>query len=227
MRIVPDASTSISIELQNGRRSEWSLRGPLARSEERRFTSPATLIGVRMRPGVACLVSGLAAHTLVGRRIKLSAIEACRTFIANPQTPQIPAQLIDALERFLIERLRNASVPDVVARALDEIQRGHGSRRVAEIAACSGVSVRHLSRLMRDWVGYGPKRFANIVRFQQTLKQIERSPERSSAVLALETGYFDQSHLTSAMGRFAGTTPRHLASTSVADFSKTFCDDTP
>ena len=138
-----------------------------------------------------------------------------------------PEQCIDVLQRFLIERLRNASVHGVVARALREIEREHGCLRVAEIAARCHVSPRHLNRLMRDWVGYGPKYFANMVRFQATLKQIEDSPTRPAAALASETGYFDQAHLTLDLARFAAATPRQLASSRVADFSKTRCDDPP
>jgi len=88
------------------------------------------------------------------------------------------------------------------------------------------VSPRHLNRLMRTWVGYGAKRLANVTRFQQTLTLMKDSPQPAAA-LASETGFSDQSHLALDVGRFAGTTPGHLASTGVADFSKTRCDDLP
>jgi AraC-like DNA-binding protein len=217
IRIVPDGSTSISIHLQEGRPAGWFLRGPLILPEERQFNSPAALIGVRLRPGVAFLLSGIPAHTMVGRRIRLSAMPVLRE--------QTHEQRIDALEQFLIERLKNTSVHSVVARALHEIESDHGSPSVTDIAARCNVSPRHLNRLMRVWVGYGPKRFASIVRFQATLKEIEHSPSRPAAALASETGYFDQAHLTMNLARFAGSTPRRLAATSVSDFSKTSCDD--
>ena len=115
----------------------------------------------------------------------------------------------------------------IVARALHEIEREHGCLTVAQIAARCHVSSRHLHRLMRIWVGYGPKYLARMVRFQATLKQMEESPTRSAAALASETGYFDQAHLALDLARFAAATPRHLASSCVADFSKTRCDDAP
>ena len=219
IRIVPDGSTSISIQLQEGRPSEWFLRGPLVRPDERQFKSPATLIGVRLRPGVAFLLSGIPADAMVGRRMRLTELSL------EELDPQTPEQRIGALERFLIERLRNTSVHSVVARALHEIESDHGSPRVNDIATRCNVSPRHLNRLMRVWVGYGPKRFASIVRFQATLKEIEHSPSRPAAALASETGYFDQAHLTMNLARFAGATPRRLAASSVSDFSKTSCDD--
>jgi AraC-like DNA-binding protein len=223
LRIVPDGSTSISIELQ-GRPSEWSLRGPLVRPEERRFTSAATLVGVRLRPGVAFLLSRIAADETVGRRLDVSTIPAFRELAEEDPAPQTPAQCIDVLQRFLIGRLRSASVNHVVAKALHEIERNPTCPRIGDIAARCQVSPRHLNRLMRIWVGYGPKRLARVVRFQTALEQIEQSPTQSGAALASNAGYFDQSHLTSDLARFAGATPGHLASRCVADFSKTRCD---
>jgi hypothetical protein len=78
---------------------------------------------------------------------------------------------------------------------------------------------------MRTWVGYGAKRWARIARFQTALEQMEQSPRRSGAALASESGYFDQSHLTLDMTRLAAATPGDLASSSVADFYKTRCDE--
>jgi AraC-like DNA-binding protein len=77
---------------------------------------------------------------------------------------------------------------------------------------------------MRDWVGYGPKRYAGIVRFQSTLAQMERAPQLSVASLATEIGYFDQSHLAVEVARYTGATPGRLISERVSDFSKTRCD---
>jgi AraC-like DNA-binding protein len=225
IRVVPDGSTAISIELPQGRPSGWFLRGPLVRPEERRFPSPATLVGIRLRPGVAFLLTGIAAHAMVGRRVRVNGSAAFDELVCAEAGLLTPEECIDVLQRFLIGRLRNANVHDVVARAIHEIEREHGCLRVADIAARCHVSPRHLNRLMRDWVGYGPKYFANIVRFQATLKQMEKSPTRSAAALAAETGYFDQAHLSLDLGRFAAATPRRLASSSVADFSKTRCDD--
>ena len=62
IRIVPDGTTSIPILLQNNERPRWFLRGPMVRPEERRFTSPALLIGVRLRPGVILLVAFIPVH---------------------------------------------------------------------------------------------------------------------------------------------------------------------
>src|SRR5262249_2283067 len=141
--------------------------------------------------------------------------------------PDTPAECIDALQRFLLQRLEHAAVSSVVAAAIHEIERSHGGVRVADLARVCGVSARHLHRLLRVWVGYGPKRYANIVRFQATLHEMEHVRDRTAAALASQNGYFDQAHLALDLARFAAATPGRLASVGVADFSKTRCDDLP
>jgi methylphosphotriester-DNA--protein-cysteine methyltransferase len=225
IRVVPDGSAAISIQLQKSQRPVWCLRGPLVQPEERRFTSPAMLIGIRLRPGVSFLLSRIPTHTLVGRRIPLEKTRGFDELVAEELRPCTPERCIDVLQRFLLRRLEHASLHGIVAAALREIEREHGCLRVPDLAARCRVSSRHLHRLMRVWVGYGPKYYANIVRFQATLHEMDDVPGHTAAALASDNGFFDQAHLTLDLARFAGATPGHLTSRSVADFSKTRCDD--
>lgn len=246
VRAVPDGSTAIYIQLEKGLPAEWCLRGPLLRPSERRFESEACIVGVRLRPAVTHLLTGIRADSLVDRRIALSRIASFRRTLSSQRSQRTittsdlcvlselcvprrssPAEYIAALERVLVDRLKDAAVHDVVAAAIREIEREHGSVPVGDVADRCGVSVRHLNRLMRVWVGYGAKRFATVIRFQATLHQMEQSPRPSPASLASDNGYFDQSHLSADVARFAGATPGQLSSTAVADFSKTRCDDLP
>jgi len=227
LRVVPDGSTAISIGFQNDQPAEWSLRGPLIRPEERRFSGPAVLIGIRLLPGVAFLLSGISAHTIVGRRVALGGLAAFHDLVSAEIHPHTPGRCIEVLQRFLLQRLEHASLHHTVAAALHEIEREHGCVRVPDLAARCRVSSRHLHRLMRTWVGYGPKGYANVIRFQATLHEMDDTRGRTAADLASEAGYYDQAHLALDLARFAGATPRRLASTGVADFSKTRCDDLP
>jgi AraC-like DNA-binding protein len=227
IRVVPDGSTAISIQLQQGRPPEWILRGPLLRPDERHFTSPATLVGIRLRPGVAFLLSGIPAYTIVGRRVELSGTTAFHELVAEDVTSCSPTRCIDVLQRFLLWRLEHAALHGTIAAALQEIEREHGSVRVPDLAAHCRVSSRHLHRLMRIWVGYGPKYYASIIRFQATLHEMDDTPGRSAAALAVGNGFFDQAHLTVDVNRFGGETPGRLAAAGVADFSKTRCNDLP
>jgi methylphosphotriester-DNA--protein-cysteine methyltransferase len=227
IRVVPDGSTAISIQLQNNHAPEWVFRGPLVRPDERRFDAPAVLVGIRLLPATAFLLTRTPMHTFVGRRIRSSEAPAFRDLAAEDLRPFTPERCIDVLQRYLLKRLEGAQLHHTVVAALREIDREHGSLRVPEVAARCRVSSRHLNRLMRVWIGYGPKCHARIVRFQATLHEMEHVPARTGAALASEAGFFDQAHLTLELARFAGTTPAALTASGVSDFSKTRCDDIP
>jgi AraC-like DNA-binding protein len=224
VRVVPDGTTSICIEQAQNAASEAYLRGPLLQPTELRFAAPSTLVGIRLRPGIAFMLTSVPAHTMVNRRIRLGECAALSELASTEALSRSADDAIAALQAFLLQRLESASLHPIVATALAEIQREKGSVSVAEVADRCGTSERNLGRLMRDWIGYGPKRYAGIVRFQATLMQMERAPEQPVAALASESGYFDQAHLTVDVGRYAGSTPGRLISTSVSDFSKTRCD---
>ena len=224
VRAVPDGTTSISIELRGNHGFDGYLRGPLLRPLELRFSAPTILIGVRLRPGVAFKLSGIPAHSMVDRRIPLQDCAVFRELVSLEPVPHTATQWIAALQRLLIDRLEGAVLHPVVASALAEIHAEHGLISVADVAARCETSERHLGRLMRDWIGYGPKRYAGIVRFQATLAHMERAPALPAATLATQIGYFDQAHMSVDVGRYAGATPGHLKSSHVADFSKTRCD---
>ena len=129
IRVVPDGTTAISIQLQKSGPSEWFLRGPLLRPDERRFTAPAMLIGVRLRPGVAFMLSRIAAHLMVDRRIDLSRCEPFRELVSIDPSEHTSGQCIDVLQRFLVDRLETANLHALVATALAEIDRERGCLR--------------------------------------------------------------------------------------------------
>src|SRR5215510_8060119 len=118
IRVVPDGTTAISVQRQKSGCSEWFLRGPLLRPDERRFTAPTTLIGVRLRPGVAFMLSGIPAQSIVNRRISLSRFAAFRDLVSIDVSEHTPSQCIETLQDFLINRLENSNTDSIVATAL-------------------------------------------------------------------------------------------------------------
>src|SRR5580765_553911 len=99
IHVVPDGSTAISMQFLDGEPAEWFLRGPLVRPETRRYASGATVIGIRLRPGVAFLLSGISADAMVGCHLRVSELEAFQELIAVQPSPRTPAECIDVLQR--------------------------------------------------------------------------------------------------------------------------------
>jgi AraC-like DNA-binding protein len=56
-------------------------------------------------------------------------------------------------------------------------------------------------------VGLNPKLFNRIARFQGVLEKVDPLPEPAWEQVALEYGYFDQSHLIRDFVEFSGSSP--------------------
>ena len=83
---------------------------------------------------------------------------------------------------------------------------------MADVADRVYVSERQLERRFAERVGYGPKTFQRIARFQRAVGQLEREGSELARVAAVSAGYADQAHLTRESRRLAGLSPRELVS---------------
>jgi AraC-like DNA-binding protein len=116
---------------------------------------------------------------------------------------------LDALERFLLERLHGARELHAAASAASErLLRTAGRERVAALARETGLSERRLHELFRLQVGVAPKRYARILRFRHALVRLSGEPEDELADVAQDCGYFDQAHLCRDFRDLAQLTPQ-------------------
>ena len=123
-----------------------------------------------------------------------------------------PAQWELVAERYLLKRLRRLDVSAesrIAGHAAAAMQRSRGRVGVAEIAARSSVSPRHLERAFQEQVGVSPKVFGRLLRLDHAL-ELARSGTNWAEV-ASACGYFDQSHLVRDFRAMTGATPVQFA----------------
>jgi len=100
-------------------------------------------------------------------------------------------------------------------RAVAELEASNGALRVETLAAALGVSRQYLAAQFRDHVGLSPKLFARISRFRAARASALAAAAADAAgrhghdwaTLALDNGYFDQSHLIRDFQDFTGAPP--------------------
>jgi len=177
-------------------------------------TAGTTTVGLRLQPGAAAALLGLPASDLRDRRVSLveswgdTALRLEETLAAA----RSPGQRLHALEAAVLERLPEAGPPDRTVAAAAARLRFRPATGVSELGAALGLSERHLRRRFHTAVGYGPKLFARVARFQRLLVLAERRPPARGelAELALEAGYADQAHMTAECARLAALPPARL-----------------
>jgi AraC-like DNA-binding protein len=208
-RIVPDGCMDL---LWSGRAGLVAI-GPNTTA----FVSPlppgGSVLGVRLHPGAAPPLFGLAAPELLDGRLparELWGDSAARLEEALHAAADM-RERARMLVGFVSDRARGAEPPEPLVRAaVDRLERVN----VAEVAKDLAVSERHLRRLVTAGVGYGPKRLARVLRLRRALERVRAGV--GLAEVAFEAGYADQAHFTNECRDLAGVSPSVFSKTARA-----------
>lgn len=122
---------------------------------------------------------------------------------------QIMIQRIEAFFFKQLAKAKNVQLP--VFEALRYVMSANETPRVKELATECGLSERQLERQFRQFTGFTPKQFIRIARFQRATQYYGKSPVRLGDI-ALDCGYYDQSHFIHDFKQFSGVAPREFFS---------------
>ncbi|MYM23580.1 helix-turn-helix domain-containing protein [Duganella sp. FT135W] len=177
-------------------------------------------LAVRFKPGMARLFLATPLHAITDQRADIDLLwgrsDADRLADALWEGDASERQRLAIIERELLRRLRAAiaaATPRgaaLVQQALRALEGSGGALRVEELAAQLSVSRQHLAAQFRQHVGLSPKMFARICRFRAATAAIRTTPTPEWAQLALDCGYFDQSHLIHDFQALTATTPERF-----------------
>jgi len=220
-RIIPDGRAGLILNFadpfESYSRGAWrrqpqsffvgQITGPLLL----RPSGPAAMLGIQFRPHGAAQLLRLPVRELNDVAVPL--VDLCpRLFrqLEESRDFENPGEAIAAVERafrYLAERCPPSEVP--LDYAIGVLDRTRGLMRLRHLAQQIGWSSRQLQRRFKDAVGISAKLFARMQRFQTILHATDASAP-NWVVAALDSGYYDQSHLIRDFREFAGKTPTAL-----------------
>lgn len=221
-RILPTGTLELVINLRqnelrfydNERRENCSrFSGAIVSGAFGRGLTPVAeslIIGVHFKPGGAFPFLGVPAGDLADTHIDLeslwgSSAGQLRERLCEARTS---AERFQLLQQALLSRLRHGVENHyAVSAALEVFGNNRPLPTVREAAKYLGLSQRRFIEVFKAEVGMTPKLFSRIQRFQQTRTFIQQNPGPNWAALALDFGYFDQSHLIREFLEFSGVSP--------------------
>jgi len=125
------------------------------------------------------------------------------------EVAQTPFKAIELLEAWLLKRLLLTAKNQVdrIAYACELIQKDSGIIRIEELSRSIGMSTTTLGDQFREKVGFSPKTFSRIVRFNHINSFIDSQHHTDWQELVYTYGFFDQNHFIKEFKRFYGCTP--------------------
>lgn len=131
--------------------------------------------------------------------------------ILDLETKDVPSTCCLIAEDYLQRFFRSFSIQNRFEKMLEHMLASQGNIRLVEMSRYYSLSEKQITRCIKSYLGIGPKSFLRIVRLQHTLTLISQHGGRikgrfpaGSADIALDAGYYDQSHLIKELKYFLG-----------------------
>ena len=194
-------------------------------------TAPALITHDGRQSGIQIGMSPLGARALLGVPAgELTSLDVEGADVLGPLAAHISERLKEAagwprrfeiLSELLLDRARAGTgvtepglAPGIsreVRYAWQALLRSGGRIGVAQLAAETGWSDRHLRAQFRLEIGLTPKAAARVIRFDRARRRLTRRVQAGGAPdlaeLAADGGYYDQAHLDREFGALAGCAP--------------------
>jgi AraC-like DNA-binding protein len=187
--------------------------GPWTQAFVARFSPGTIIVGARFHPGVGPSLLGLPATALLNQSVALTDLwggPASARFARVAGETNLQARK-SAMEMALLHRLGNRETVDGAMSFAVKWLAQHPHGRIEQLSQAIGISSRQLQRRFAAAVGYGPKLFQSVLRFQRLLSLAGRaSAPKNLAQFSAEVGYADQAHMTREVRRFSGSPPTAL-----------------
>ncbi len=211
MTCIPDGCIDI-VFIRHNQHNKMELIGSPYHHKSLIVYPHAEYFGVRLKPGMF----------FPGEPLPVREITDTEIFV-----PQISGE-VEALMQHLFQEMDFAkkieifqdyiskfspedyTVNETVQEILYLISSSKGILEISDIAEKICYSERHLTRMFTDAMGYSPKTFSRISRFQYALEQmITHSTDTISSFIEV-LNYADQAHFQREFKAFTGITPKHF-----------------
>jgi AraC-like DNA-binding protein len=172
----------------------------------------ADLIGIIFEPGGFAHFAGDSVDRFTNQSLPLEDLwgtqsRGLRERLLEAFTPE---ERFRFLEGFLLEKFAlfgaklNPSRHQAVEFALNRFRLAPSMSTVSAVARSAGWSERRFSQIFREQVGFSPKVWCRIERFQRAVRLLHRGADVAWAELALDCGFYDQSHFSNEFRAFSG-----------------------
>ncbi len=215
-KIIPDGFSEIIIHY--GDPYEINLNGHWESQSQQLFSSQISkffylkntgisgMIGLKLFPSAFYELFNLSVAGLTDQVQSLqSVLEPIKPPLINEHFKHLSVHAkVAVLEDWL--DLRNPVYQPKVRAMVDEIVAQQGMVNLDQVASSIGIGLRQAERLFKKVIGVTPKFYSRIIRFNHIF-QIMEAKEESWIRIALQSGYFDQSHFIKNFKEFTGEYP--------------------
>ncbi len=170
-----------------------------------RNTGRSAMLGIKLQPTGFFRLFGNSQSEFTDKVISLNGIiDVPDSIAALVESHWSTDERIKCIESWLTEKL-TGQVISQIPEVCDFILEKRGLISVEELATEFSISTRHLEREFKKSVGITPKLYIRIIKFSHIFNVMQE--DKPWVQVALQSGYFDQSHFIKNFKAFTGEDP--------------------
>jgi len=176
-------------------------------------SQPGIAFGVRFAPGGLTSLIRINSSDLIQREIPLFDILKKDPLLDQMDYCSNFDERISIISKYLLSRIdRSSESAGIVRYCTEKIVASQGNVLIGELSRDTGYTNRYLRALYHQHIGISPKEFCEIIQFQTSLLQfihlLNEQKAFSLCDLAVEAGYYDQSHMNKCYQKMVGCLPQ-------------------
>jgi AraC-like DNA-binding protein len=171
------------------------------------------LFGVYLYPYSFKLLFNLPAHHLRNEKVDTETLWGLNGKMLEEQIilAETDTQRVQLASNFLMESIKMIKSHDRdFVRKIKSVVDNDSILSISSFAHDCNLSRRQFERKFIEFSGLSPKDFFSVNRFKKVLKEIELR-RKPLAQIAIDAGYYDQSHLSNEFKRFSGYSPKEYS----------------
>jgi AraC-like DNA-binding protein len=228
-RVIPDGAVRLVVHWGDapaaGPQRTLLAIGPSTTPTVLRLSGRMAGLAITLRHGTAAALLGLPIGEIAGLALPLQSLwpRADAEALSRLADLDDDSSRVRLVQQALLQRLREvgAAGPRQAVHALHLLTQAAGRLPVPALAAEVGIGERRLQQIFDAQFGLSPRRWSRLARLHRCLRGLRAQPQRSWAEVALDGGFFDQSHLANEFRALCGCTPAEYRRLAVSESSKT------
>lgn len=195
----------------NGNSNYLTLFGQTVFPEMLRLEDSCTLIAYFFEPYSLYSLFGISPQELTDNPINLNLLEHSRALQLQEQLLNAPStaamlKLIDDYVFSLITKIK--STVQLIKFATTKIVENSSKAALKDVQNELCVTERTFQRIFDKYIGIPPNQFRKVCQFHAAFQQLQERRFAKLSDIALEHGYFDQSHFINSFKEFTSITPK-------------------
>lgn len=208
--LIPDGCIDLLFCCHPTRPSAFLWTSPFHRKKQPEFQKDCEYFGVRLFPEQSIIQLHYPMNELLDQQIPLFEVTTCdKSIIESVASRKSFSERIEQFEKYL-QKIRFDLGKDqkIVQYAIHKICSSRGMLNVHELSNSIGYSEQHIRRKFEAYIGFSPKQFCQIVRFQNSLDMFLERESSDILDIIYENGYYDQAHFIKGFKKFIHLTPK-------------------